>query len=103
VLLCVGAWLSREIELLRPKIIVTLGAQPLWYVRAQTGITNRHGTWHWLENYECWSYATFHPSYVIRCMRDPAKKHIPDWFEQDFAKLAETWEEVVKKKTENGD
>jgi len=85
---CFDKWLDREIKLVKPKIIVCLGNQSLRLVRNQTGITRQRGTWLYLEQYGALSFATFHPSYVMRCQR-AKNDEVQQLFEQDFSSLAD--------------
>lgn len=95
VLGCIEKWLNREIKLLKPKIIITLGAQPLYYLRNQKGITEQHGKWKYLERYSAWSMATFHPSYVLRCQNDKSKKYIVEAFSQDIEMVAKLYKRYL--------
>ena len=88
-------WLHREIKITKPKVIVTLGAIPLEYVYGEKGITNSRGTWKFIPQIRAWALATFHPSYVLRCVNDPDKAYVVDMFEQDIAKVAKTWRSIV--------
>ena len=64
---CLG-YLKRQIELIRPKVIVTLGATPLReLLGVQTGITRIRGQWQRLEMLGGIPVMpTFHPAYVLR-------------------------------------
>jgi DNA polymerase len=92
---CSKNWLRREIALLRPKVLVTLGGQALDFIRGERGITANRGTWKFLSALQVWSMATYHPSYVMRCENDKAKEHIPYQFAEDMGKIAKTWRSVV--------
>lgn len=92
---CFGLWLEQEIRLVRPKIIVALGNQPLRYIRNETGITTKRGTWKHLGKYGAWSFATYHPSYVIRQERAKDEQVIAN-FEADIAELAISWQDKTK-------
>lgn len=92
---CATLWLRREIQLVQPKVIVTLGSQSLDYVRGDRGITAHRGTWKFLPAFQAWSMATYHPSYVLRCSNDSAKEHIPHQFAEDIEKIAKGWRDVV--------
>ena len=61
-------YLRRQIELLRPRVIVTLGATPLReLLGVQTGITRIRGQWQRLDMLEGIPVMpTFHPAYVLR-------------------------------------
>jgi DNA polymerase len=56
--------LKRQIELLQPKVIVTLGATPLQFLLGKTGIGREHGTW--CEFAGIPVLPTFHPAYLLR-------------------------------------
>lgn len=65
---CLG-YLRRQIELVQPKVIVTLGATPLReLVGVSTGITRVRGQWQRLETPggALPVMPTFHPAYVLR-------------------------------------
>jgi DNA polymerase len=61
-------YLKRQIELLRPRVIVTLGATPLReLLGVQAGITRIRGQWQRLEMLGGIPVMpTFHPAYVLR-------------------------------------
>lgn len=64
---CLG-YLKRQIELIDPSVIVTLGATPLRELLGiPTGITKIRGTWQRLELHRAIPVMpTFHPAYVLR-------------------------------------
>ncbi len=64
---CLG-YLRRQIEVIRPKVIVTLGATPLReLLGVQTGITRIRGQWQQLDMLGGLPVMpTFHPAYVLR-------------------------------------
>ncbi|MBL0211377.1 MAG: uracil-DNA glycosylase [Holophagaceae bacterium] len=64
---CLG-YLKRQIELIDPSVIVTLGATPLReLLGVATGITKVRGTWQRLELHRAIPVMpTFHPAYVLR-------------------------------------
>lgn len=92
---CSRQWLFQEISILKPKVIVTLGAVPLQYVRQEKGITEHRGSWKFLDRFQCWSLATYHPSYVLRCENDDSKSHIVLDFERDIKTVSEEWANLV--------
>lgn len=92
---CQEKWLSKEIELLKPKVIVTLGAVPLRYVCGKSSISESRGEWMFLSKVQAWALPTYHPSYVLRCANDPQKSYVVNLFEQDIKKVATTWATVV--------
>lgn len=57
-------YLKRQIELIKPKVIVTLGAVPLKYLLNQTGVTRMRGKW--MEYNGIKAMPTFHPAYLLR-------------------------------------
>ena len=61
-------YLKRQIELIHPKVIVTLGATPLReLLNIQTGITRMRGQWQRLDMLGGIPVMpTFHPAYVLR-------------------------------------
>ena len=65
---CCLPYLRRQIELIRPRVIVTLGATPLReLLGVQTGITRIRGQWQRLEMLGGIPVMpTFHPAYVLR-------------------------------------
>jgi DNA polymerase len=65
---CCLSYLRRQIELLRPRVIVTLGATPLReLLGVQTGITRIRGQWQRLDMLGGIPVMpTFHPAYVLR-------------------------------------
>jgi DNA polymerase len=65
---CCLPYLKRQIELVRPKVIVTLGATPLRELLGiQIGITKVRGQWQRLDMFGGISVMpTFHPAYVLR-------------------------------------
>jgi DNA polymerase len=62
-------YLNRQIQLLKPEVLVLLGATPLQYLLNLTGITRQRGQWH--EYLGIPTLPTFHPAYLLR---SPAKK-----------------------------
>jgi uracil-DNA glycosylase len=92
---CCAHWLQEEIKITMPKVIVTLGAVPLRYVVGRDKIGDSRGEWVFLPKYRAWALPTYHPSYVLRCVNDPQNSFVVHLFEQDIAKVAETWHTVV--------
>lgn len=66
------AFLKRQIQLLRPKAIVVLGATPLRDLLGKTGITRMRGKW--LEYEGIKVMPTFHPAFLLR--NPPAKREV---------------------------
>ncbi len=92
---CVNSWLYHEINLLKPKIIITLGSHALWYVMGDKGVTEYRGNWKFLNRFRAWSMATFHPSYIIRQSYNPGHMHIEQQFENDIKSVVEQWKQLV--------
>lgn len=61
--------LKRQIELVRPKAMVLLGAVPLKYLMGKTGISRLRGNW--MEYQGIQVMPTYHPAYLLR---NPAAK-----------------------------
>ena len=57
-------YLNRQIELIRPKVIVLLGAVPLKYLLKLTGISKQRGIWTTYRGIR--TMPTFHPAYLLR-------------------------------------
>ncbi|MDP7395799.1 MAG: uracil-DNA glycosylase [Lentisphaeria bacterium] len=57
-------YLERQIELVAPKVIITLGAVPLRFLLDQKGIRRQRGNW--LDYKGIPVMPTFHPSYLLR-------------------------------------
>jgi uracil-DNA glycosylase len=92
---CMEKWLIPELTLLKPKVIIPLGAIALQHICNETGITACRGAWRFVPKYRAWAMPTYHPSYVIRCENDPEKDHVALEFEEDIAKIARTWDSLV--------
>lgn len=92
---CVDNWLYKEIEMLKPKVIVSLGSQSLEWVREQRGITNCRGNWLFMDRFRAWTFATFHPSYVLRCANSTTQQHVEVDFESDIKKIHDTWNQMI--------
>ncbi|MGI6189378.1 MAG: uracil-DNA glycosylase [Clostridiales bacterium] len=83
-------YLRRQVYLVRPKIIVCLGATAVRYViDKKAGITRIRGQW--IERKGYWIMATYHPAALLR---DPAKKY-DAW--EDFKKIKAKIEELGSK------
>ena len=57
-------YLNRQIDIIRPKVIVLLGAVPLKYLLGLTGITKIRGTWYEYRGIKI--MPTLHPAYLLR-------------------------------------
>ncbi len=75
-------FLKRQIALLQPKVIVTLGNVALNGLFAVTGITRLHGQWREYEGIA--TMPTYHPSYLLRQGGEDKKAF---W---------EVWEDMIK-------
>ena len=82
---CVG-YLRRQIELIRPSVIVTLGATPLReLLGVQTGITRIRGQWQQLDMLGGLPVMpTFHPAYVLRQYTQDVRRAV--WADLQAAK-----------------
>jgi len=81
---CLG-YLRRQIELIRPKVIVTLGATPLRELLGiSEGITRVRGHWKRLEPEGIPVMPTFHPAYVLRQYTDEVRRAV--WMDLKAAK-----------------
>lgn len=75
---CCLPYLNRQIDLVKPKALVLLGAVPLLHLLGKTGITKIHGQWFEYRGID--TMPTFHPSFLLR---SPARKK-------------EAWEDLQK-------
>ncbi len=71
-------YLNRQIDIIRPKVIVLLGAVPLKYILGLNGITRIRGTWYEYRGIKV--MPTLHPAYLLR---NPSAKR-------------EVWEDLKK-------
>jgi len=80
--------LRRQIELIRPKVLVTLGATPLReLLGVSTGITKVRGQWQTLDMLGGIPVMpTFHPAYVLRQYTQDVRRAV--W---DDLKAARNW------------
>ena len=63
-------WLERQIELIRPKVIICLGrVAALKYIREDFKITREHGQWFLIGG--IWRTAIYHPAAILR---DPRRR-----------------------------
>lgn len=87
-------YLRRQVYLIRPRIIVCLGATALHYViDRKATITKSRGQWVQRKGY--WLLATYHPAALLR---DPAKKY-EAW--EDFKKIRDKLKEIETKFNDN--
>lgn len=92
--ICTRNWLLPEIKMLRPKVIITLGNQALKYVREDWGITANRGKWKFLYTFRAWSFATYHPSYIMRSEQD-GKGYVVEQFRNDIKAIAAMWHTIT--------
>jgi uracil-DNA glycosylase len=62
--MCCLPYLNRQIEIIKPKVIVVLGPLPLKVLLNLTGIKTNRGQWLSYQNIPV--MATFHPTYLLR-------------------------------------
>lgn len=91
---CTTNWLFQEIKMLRPKIVITLGNPALKYVRGDWGITANRGKWRFLPQFRVWSFATYHPSYVMRS-EGTDKQFVVEQFQNDIKAVAKMWHTIT--------
>ena len=91
---CCANWLSAEIKILRPKIIILCGAEALKAVMNNSGVGANRGRWKFNYPFQAWIIATWHPSYVIRCQRS-GDKQPPLQFKSDIEKVSTEWEFLI--------
>lgn len=90
---CRDDWLVPEVEMVKPKILITLGGTPLRYLLGLDRITANRGQWLPVQvgNVQLWAFPTYHPSYVIRCERSK-QVDVVQSFEDDFAQIANEYQ-----------
>jgi len=87
-------YLKEQLELLRPKVIVCLGATAVKGLLATTtGITKLRGSWRSFEGIDV--MPTFHPAYLLR--NPPAKKDAWEDLKEVLRRLGRPIPEVKKK------
>jgi DNA polymerase len=86
VMRCVEKWLYPEIEITQPRIILLIGATPLKFLLAMTGITKLRGQWFEYKGIPC--MPTFHPSFVIRKQYMTEGPQISKDFNEDIKTVA---------------
>lgn len=88
---CMSLWLEREISIVKPKIIITLGNVSSFFIRGDYGISKIRGTWKYIDKYKSWCFSTFHPSFIIRNYQ----KNALSLWEKDWDHLAENWKDQI--------
>ncbi|MEI6054980.1 MAG: uracil-DNA glycosylase [Lentisphaerota bacterium] len=86
-------YLLEQIDVIRPKVLLLLGATPLKYILDLVGITKLHGTWH--EFHGIKTIPSFHPAYLLR---DPNQKKYA-W--EDLQKIMQFLGKTPPVKNEN--
>lgn len=63
---CANQWLLKELEIIKPKVIVALGSVALYYLgNPEMRITRDRGMWFkTAQGFDC--IATYHPAYLLR-------------------------------------
>ena len=94
---CASRWLEKEIDLIRPVVIVGLGNVPLQYfLGPDKRITKARGELIQLKN-GIWFMPTFHPAYLLRQEGDQQKKSKWDVFNDFKLALAKMTELIGEK------
>jgi len=94
---CFEHWVCKEIEMVKPKIIITLGGQALKWIRnSSIGVTSARGSLEYSQRFNAWVFSTFHPSYVIRCEK-MSNVEVVKLFEHDIKYLAKEWQSITAK------
>jgi DNA polymerase len=86
-------YLDKEIEIIEPKIIVTLGRHSMGKFILNAYISNIHGQPRWVDWHEkrILIFPMFHPAAALR------NGQVMQSFKQDFAKLRQTYEIITNK------
>ena len=83
---CVEKWLVKEIEIVKPKLILLVGSTPTNYLLRQVGITKLRGQWFEFKGVPC--MPIYHPSYVQRKMYMKEGLQIKSDFCKDIENVA---------------
>ena len=75
-------FLHRQLELIRPRVVVPMGNPALQTLMGKSGIMQYHGKW--FRKSGVWLYPIFHPSYVLRY----GERRLPGYY-RDLRRLAE--------------
>jgi len=74
-LFCANNWLEKEINLVKPKIILALGSVALRYLHhPKASIMKMRGTWFTSTHHGITVMPTFHPAYLLRQNGESLKK-----------------------------
>jgi len=77
-----GSWLEKEIALIKPRVIITLGSIPLWKILGKSPhMASCHGRPFTATQWGCAVFPLYHPAALIY---DPKKKTL---YEKDLEKL----------------
>ena len=89
-------WLKKEVELVKPKLIVSLGATALRAVAGKTlsVLQNRGRTF--ASIFDVPMFVTVHPSSLLRAPDPEARKQAFDVFVQDLRKIGRLLAEVLR-------
>ena len=85
---CMARWLLNEIDIIKPKYMLLVGAKPLYFLLGMTGITNLRGEWYTLPDHNVECLPTFHSSYVLRKQYTKEGDQIKKHFLSDIRKVA---------------
>lgn len=91
---CYANWLEKELKILKPKVIVTLGSNSLEYITGEKGITINRGFFRKVDKFNCYVYSTYHPSYILRCENDNNKQNVVLQFNEDIKKISEEYSQL---------
>jgi len=83
---CMDKWLFAEIDMLKPKYLLLIGATPTKYILDMSGITKIRGQIFHYNNIP--SIPTYHPSFVLRKQYMAEGKDIKECFEKDIKMVA---------------
>ena len=88
-------WLAGEVELVRPKVLVCLGATAAQAVFGASFRVTKQGGSFLASDYANLTIATIHPSSVLRAPDDEARHAAMDQLTQDLAKVARKLKRVA--------
>lgn len=85
VALC-GPYLKKQIEIIKPKVIITLGSPATKYILdTNQGITQLRGTWGTYNNIPV--LPTYHPAYLLRNYTTEIRRQVWDDMQQVISKI----------------
>jgi DNA polymerase len=90
-------YLRRQIALVKPEVIVLLGAVPLRHLLGESGINRLHGRWYEFEGIPV--MPTFHPAYLLRV--DQRKRDAWEDLKKVMERLGKDPEQTKRRNTEN--